>query len=81
MNGFLSNFMVYPVQMVAKTTKLKRENGRSGQRRSETSGKSHFRHFLEDAAGEDCTTECIVVTYNADRQLQTYHYRSREYTF
>lgn len=81
MNGFLSNFMVYPVQMVSKTAKLKRENGRSGQRRSDTSGKSDFRLFLEDAVDEDRTTECIVVTYNADRQLQTYHYRSREYTF
>lgn len=76
-----SNFMVYPVQMVAKTTKLKRENGRSGQRRSGTSGKSDFRLILEDAVSEDRTTECIVVTYDANMQLQTYHYRSREYTF
>lgn len=81
MNGFLSNFMVYPVQMVAKPTKLKRDNGRSGQRRPETSGKSNFRRLLEDAVGEDCTTECYVVTYNANSELQTYHYRSREYTF
>lgn len=80
MNGFLSNFMVYPVQMVAKTTKLKRENGRSQQQRS-NSNSSAFRLLLEKAADEECPAECYVVTYNADMQLQTYNYRSREYTF
>ncbi len=73
--------MVYPVQMVAKTPKLKRENGRSRQQRQDTQNASGFRVFLEDAAGRDCPAECYVVTYNADRQLQTYTYRSREYTF
>ena len=81
MNGFLSNFMVYPVQMVAKTTKLKRENRQSGQRRPGSSNTSDFRHFLEAAVSEDCPAECYVVTYNANCQLQTYSYRSREYTF
>lgn len=74
--------MVYPVQMVAKTTKLKRENGRSGQQRSgSNSTSSAFRLLLEKTVGEECPAECYVVTYNADMQLQTYNYRSREYTF
>lgn len=81
MNGFLSNFMVYPVQMVAKTPKLKRENGRSGQQRRDSSNASDFRLFLEEAVSENCPAECYVVTYNANCQLQTYSYRSREYTF
>ena len=80
MNGFLSNFMVYPVQMVASPTKLKRENRQSGQRHPGSSA-SDFRRFLEEAASEDCPAECYVVTYNANCQLQTYSYRSREYTF
>ena len=72
--------MVYPVQMVAKTTKLKRENGRSGQQRS-GSNTSAFRLLLEKAVSEECPAECYVVTYNADMQLQTYNYCSREYTY
>ena len=80
MNGFLSNFMVYPVQMVSKQSKLKRENGRSGQHRPNSSNTSAFRQFLDEAASEGCPAECYVVTYNANCQLQTYSYRSREYT-
>ena len=80
MNGFLSNFMVYPVQMVSKTSKLKRDNGRSGQRDSGSSNASAFRHLLDEAIIENCPAECYVVTYNANCQLQTYSYRSREYS-
>ena len=81
MNGFLSNFMVYPVQMVARPSKLKRENGRSGQGRPDSSNTSSFRQLLETAVSENCPPECYVVTYNANCQLQTYSYRSREYTW
>lgn len=81
MNGFLSNFMVYPVQMVSRPSKLKRENGRSGQGRPDSSNTSSFRQLLETAVSENCPPECYVVTYNANCQLQTYSYRSREYTW
>ena len=81
MNGFLSNFMVYPVQMVSRQSKLKRENGRSGQNRSDSSSTSSFRQLLETTASENCPAECYVVTYNAHCQLQAYSYRSREYTW
>ena len=79
-NGFQSSFMVYPVQMVAKTSKPKRENGKSGQKRPD-SGASGFRHFLDSAVEDACPAECYVVTYNASSRLQTYRYKSREYTF
>lgn len=72
--------MVYPVQMVSPTAKTKRERGRSGQDRSGSRNES-FRHLLDQAAGGESLNECYVVTYNADKQLNTFHYLSREYTF
>lgn len=82
MNGVEGIFKVYPVQMVEKKSKLKRENGRRGQQRRDSSGFSSFDEFLEIAKEEATPAECYTVTYTADRRLQTYSYRvSREYTF
>ena len=82
MNGVEGIFKVYPVQMVDKKSKLKRENGRSSQRRRKSSNTSSFDKFLEIAREEAAPAECYTVTYTADRRLQTYSYHvSREYTF
>lgn len=82
MNGFQSYFKVYPVQMVAAMPKLKRENGRSGQRRPDSSKSSAFNILLDNALKETCPADCYTVTYTADRQLKTYSYHvSKEYTF
>lgn len=75
-------FKVYPVQMVAKPPKLKRENRGAGHRRRSSSDPSPFGELLESAMREAGPTECHTVTYTADRQLKTYSYRySVEYTF
>ena len=82
MNGVEGIFKVYPVQMVAKKSKLKRENGRGGLRRRKPSGASSFNELLESISEVSAPAECYMVTYTADRQLQTYSYRAaREYTF
>ena len=73
--------MVYPVQMIARPSGLKRQNGRSGRRRPDASGVSGFGRFLEEEVEKSCPAECHVVTYDASCQLKTYSYRSRDYTF
>lgn len=81
-NGFESSFKVFPVQMVAKVSKASRENGRQKQRQSNSSKNSLFDSFLNRPIESESSAEGYTVTYNADRQLQTYYYRqSKEYTF
>ena len=82
MKGVEGIFKVYPVQMVDKKSKLKRENGRGGHHRRNSSTIISFDEFLETAKEEAAPAECYTVTYTADRRLQTYSYHvSREYTF
>ena len=82
MNGVEGIFKVYPVQMVNKKSKLKRESGRNGHHRQNSSGTFSFDDFLEIAKEEAAPAECYTITYTSDRRLQTYSYRvSREYTF
>lgn len=82
MKGVEGILRVYPVQMVDKKSKLKRENGRRGHHRQSSSSFSSFGKFLEIAKEDAAPAECYTVTYTADRRLQTYSYRvSREYTF
>ena len=82
MKGVEGIFKVYPVQMVDKKSRLKRENGRSGQHRGKSSGTSSFDEFLEIAKEEAAPAECYTLTYTSERRLQTYFYCvSREYTF
>lgn len=82
MNGVEGIFKVYPVQMVDKKSKLKKENGRNGHYHRNSSVVSSFDELLETAKEENAPAECYTVTYTADRRLQTYFYHaSREYTF
>ena len=67
--------------MVASMPKLKKENNRSDRRGSDSRKSRSFGSLLEDAFSENCPTECYTVTYTADSRLQTYSYRTREYTF
>lgn len=77
-----NSFKVYPVQMVARTAKLKRENGNPRHNQPEHSALLSFGGALRQAAEKNCPEEVCLVTYSADRQLQTHYYRpSREYTF
>ena len=72
---------MYPIQTVARMPKLRRENGSSGQQRPRNSRPPSFGTLLDEAAA-NCPEEVYLVTYTADRQLQTYYYRpSKEYTF
>ena len=81
-NGVQSSFKVYPVQMVTKTPKLKRENEHSKQQRGQTGTPISFDTVLEKKIEKECPADCYVVTYNVKSQLQTYYYhQSREYTF
>lgn len=61
--------------------KLKKENNRSGKHRSKPRQPRSFESLLEEAFLENSPTECYMVTYTADSRLQTYSYRTREYTF
>ena len=81
-NGFQSEFKVYPVQMVARVSKLSRENGKQSKRQSGSSKNSLFDTVLSNTMENKAPAECYTVTYNADSQLQTYYSRqSKEYTF
>ncbi|MCM1220586.1 MAG: hypothetical protein NC548_39475 [Lachnospiraceae bacterium] len=73
---------MYPVQMVARTPKLKREKENSGYRHIGNSKAPSFGTVLEQTAKAEYGEEIYLVTYTADKQLQTHYYRqSREYTF
>ena len=81
-NGVKGIFKVYPVQMVTKKSRLKRENGKGGHQRRKPSRSASFNELLESINEVSAPDECYTVTYTADRQLQTYSYRvTREYTF
>ncbi|GFI66234.1 hypothetical protein IMSAG185_01849 [Lachnospiraceae bacterium] len=76
------DFKVYPVQVVSRMAGMKSENGGSGRRQQESSGSSAFTEILKKAIADDQPMDCYVVTYNVNKELQTYHYRpTREYTF
>ena len=82
MNGVEGIFKVYPVQMVHKKSRLKRENGSDGRHRRKSSVSASFDELLDGIREESAPAECYTVTYTADRRLQTYSYHiSREYTF
>lgn len=81
-NGFQSEFKVYPVQMVAMVSKPSRGDGRQKKGRSNAQKNSLFDTVLNNAMESKAPADCYTVTYNADRQLQSYFYRqSKEYTF
>lgn len=68
--------------MVTTVSMLSRENNRKNQRQQEPSKVSLFDTILNKSIENSAPADCYTVTYNADRQLQTYYYRqSREYTF
>lgn len=74
------DFKVYPVQVISGMAGTKSENG-SSRRKQESSGSSAFTKILEKAIADSQPMDCYVVTYNVNRELQTYHYQpSREYT-
>ena len=78
--GF-SNFKVYPVQVISKAPKARRENGGSQQRQSGSPKTVAFAAVLDRAMDETRPVDCYTVTYNANSRLQTYFYQpSREYT-
>lgn len=80
-NGF-SDFKVLPVQVVSGTLKTKQERSGSQQRNSGSSKAVSFAAVLDRAIDESQPADCYTVTYNANRQLQTYFYQpTREYTF
>ena len=73
---------MYPVQMITKMPKLRRENGQPGQQQRRQSKAVSFGNVLEEKIGNSSPAECYVVTYNGKSQLQTYYYhQSKEYTF
>ena len=77
-NGFL-DFKVYPVQVISGVPKVKRENNRSRQRKASISSPFTFADVLDrvtaDHQPDEQPNDCYIVTYNANRQLQTYLYR------
>ncbi|MCI9429139.1 MAG: hypothetical protein HFI94_03235 [Lachnospiraceae bacterium] len=70
---------MYPVQIISGVPKVKREHNRSRQRKSGISGSFNFAAVLDavvaDHQTEEQPNDCYIVTYNANRQLQTYLYR------
>jgi len=81
-NGFQSSFKVYPVQMVSRVPKLRRENGHSRQQQQETPRSMAVSTSLEEHTGKEYSSDSYTVTYNRKSQLQACYYRkSREYTF
>lgn len=81
-NGFQSEFKVYPVQMVAMVSRPSRGDGRQKRRQPNAPKNNLFDTILNNAMESKTPADSYTVTYNADRQLQSYFYRqSREYTF
>ena len=73
---------MYPVQMVTKMPKLKRENDRPRQEQPGSGRLSSFSVLLEHAEKDNVPENGCLVTYNAKSQLQTHYSRqSREYTY
>jgi len=73
---------VYPVQVVSRAPKTRRENGSSRQPQPGEPKTAAFHAVLKEAIAENQPIDCYTVTYNAGRTLQTYFYQpSREYTF
>ena len=82
LNGFQSEFKVYPVQMVARASKTSRENSKRNQKQPSPEKNSLFDTCLRTAMENKAPADCYTVTYNANSQLQTYYYhQSMEYTF
>lgn len=72
---------MYPVQVVSRVPKTRRENGGSSQRNTSSPKTNAFAAVLEKAVRQEHPMNCCVVTYNASRELQTFSYGySREYT-
>lgn len=81
-NGFQSEFKVYPVQMVASVSMISRERDKRRKRQPNSGKSSLFDTVLSNAMENKAPADCYTVTYNADSQLQSYFYRqSKEYTF
>ena len=70
---------MYPVQVISGVPKVKRENNRSRQRKASISSPFTFADVLDrvtaDHQPDEQPNDCYIVTYNANRQLQTYLYR------
>jgi hypothetical protein len=68
--------------MVARSSKLKRDNKDSGRQESKNAKPVSFEETLEKAQPQNCPEECYTVTYDRQSHLRTYYYcQSREYTF
>lgn len=81
-NGIRSSFRVYPIQMVVRSSKPKRDDKGSGQQEPRNAKPVSFDAALEKVQTQDCPEECYTVTYDRQSHLQTYYYcQSREYTF
>lgn len=73
--------MVYPVQAVPRVSRTRRENGSSKRRQPGSSKNVTFTDILEKTMAENQPLDCYIVTYNVDKELQTYYYQpTREYT-
>ncbi len=73
--------MVYPVQVVSGVSRTRRENGSSKRQQPSPSKEVAFAAVLEKVIATDQPIDCYTVTYNANKELQTYSYQpSREYT-
>ena len=67
--------------MVARVSKISREKGKQNKRQPNSEKNLAFDTVLSNVMENKAPADCYTVTYNADRQLQTYFYRqSREYT-
>jgi hypothetical protein len=73
---------VVPVQVVSSVSRLRRESGQSASHAfSGTKENESFDRIFQQKISENETDVCTV-TYNRDRQLQTYYYQpKREYTY
>lgn len=72
---------MYPVQVVPRAPRTRRENGSFGQRQPKAPQTIAFTEVLEEAIAENQPMDCYTVTYNANKALQTFFYQpTREYT-
>lgn len=81
-NGIQNNFKVYPVQMVVRMSKLKKDHTGSGRQDSRHPRNTFSDILFEKTVEMDQPDDCYTVTYDKNSCLRTFHYcQSREYTF
>lgn len=81
-NGFFSDSRVYPVQTISTTKNINRDSTSAGSNSHKQSDKQMYNMKVDVNTDNTAPEDCYTVTYNNNRQLQTFYYcPQHEYTY